>query len=62
LGIFPRKLFYRHVYPVNFAFIDGRMSEELYREVHELDLAQTNARGQSEASGPQPKKSADPVS
>jgi len=25
------------VYPVNFAFIDGRVSEELYREEHELD-------------------------
>ena len=24
------------VYPVNFAFIDGRMSEDLYREEHEL--------------------------
>ena len=26
------------VYPVNFAFIDGRVSEELYREEHELDF------------------------
>ena len=25
------------VYPVNFAFLDGRMSEELYKEEHELD-------------------------
>ena len=25
------------VYPVNFAFVDGRMSEELYKEEHELD-------------------------
>jgi formate dehydrogenase gamma subunit len=26
------------VYPVNFAFVDGRVSEELYREEHELDF------------------------
>jgi cytochrome b subunit of formate dehydrogenase len=25
------------VYPVNFAFIDGRVSDELYKEEHELD-------------------------
>lgn len=25
------------VYPVNFAFLDGRVSEELYKEEHELD-------------------------
>ena len=28
------------VYPVNFAFIDGRMSEELYQEEHELAFEQ----------------------
>lgn len=26
------------VYPVNFAFLDGKVSEELYREEHELDF------------------------
>lgn len=26
------------VYPVNFAFLDGRVSEELYKEEHELDF------------------------
>src|ERR1051326_4252760 len=31
------------VYPVNFAFIDGRMSEELYKEEHELAFEQMNA-------------------
>jgi hypothetical protein len=31
------------VYPVNFAFIDGRVSEELYREEHELAYEQMNA-------------------
>ncbi|HYW73604.1 MAG TPA: cytochrome b/b6 domain-containing protein, partial [Pyrinomonadaceae bacterium] len=40
------------VYPVNFAFIDGRMSEELYREEHELAFEQMNAERQAEASGP----------
>jgi formate dehydrogenase gamma subunit len=28
------------VYPVNFAFVDGRMSEDLYRHEHELDYEQ----------------------
>jgi formate dehydrogenase gamma subunit len=32
------------VYPVNFAFIDGRVSEELYREEHELAYEQMNAQ------------------
>jgi formate dehydrogenase gamma subunit len=30
------------VYPVNFAFFDGRVSEELYREEHELAFEQMN--------------------
>lgn len=29
------------VYPVNFAFVDGRMSEDLYREEHELAYEET---------------------
>ena len=29
------------VYPVNFAFWDGRMSEDLYREEHELAYEET---------------------
>jgi hypothetical protein len=37
------------VYPVNFAFIDGRVSEELYREEHELDYDRLR---QSESSEP----------
>jgi len=41
------------VYPVNFAFIDGRMSEELYREEHELAFEEMNAASQAEASSPQ---------
>jgi len=30
------------VYPVNFALIDGRISEELFREEHELAFEQMN--------------------
>lgn len=45
------------VYPVNFAFLDGRVSEEHYREEHELayeeSLKETQeARETSEAAGP----------
>lgn len=32
------------VYPVNLAFIDGRVSEELYKEEHELDYDAMRAR------------------
>ena len=32
------------VYPVNFAFIDGRVSEELYKEEHEMDYDALRAR------------------
>ncbi|HKP47798.1 MAG TPA: cytochrome b/b6 domain-containing protein [Pyrinomonadaceae bacterium] len=41
------------VYPVNFAFIDGRVSEENYKEEHELDydrLKQTDTAPDSESS------------
>src|SRR5437867_6319729 len=31
------------VYPMNPAFIDGRVSEELYRQEHELDDERTSA-------------------
>jgi formate dehydrogenase gamma subunit len=47
------------VYPVNFAFIDGRMSEELYREEHELAFEQMNAQHQAKASVPQPEEHED---
>jgi formate dehydrogenase gamma subunit len=36
------------VYPVNFAFIDGRVSEELYREEHELDFERTKGAEETE--------------
>lgn len=45
------------VYPINFAFIDGRVSEELYREEHELAFEQMKAQREREeaaADGAQP--------
>jgi len=36
------------VYPVNFAFIDGRVSEELYKEEHELDYEALRNRAKRE--------------
>jgi formate dehydrogenase gamma subunit len=38
------------VYPVNFAFIDGRMSEDLYRDEHELAYEESHKETQ-EAQG-----------
>ena len=40
------------VYPVNFAFVDGRVSEELYREEHELAFEQMQAEAGAAVSGP----------
>ena len=40
------------VYPVNFAVIDGRISEELYQEEHELAFEQMKAETRSEESRP----------
>jgi len=37
------------VYPVNFAFIDGRVSEDLYREEHELDYDRVKEAERREA-------------
>ncbi|HYV24352.1 MAG TPA: cytochrome b/b6 domain-containing protein [Pyrinomonadaceae bacterium] len=42
------------VYPVNFAFIDGRVSEELYREEHELDFERIQEPPRSEETNAQP--------
>ena len=36
------------VYPVNFAFIDGRVSEELYKEEHELAFEEMQQQPQSQ--------------
>lgn len=41
------------VYPVNFAFLDGRMSEDLYREEHELAYEERYKQTQ-ETEGPEP--------
>ena len=37
---FYQVIFDPDVYPVNFAFIDGRVSEELFKEEHELAFEQ----------------------
>jgi formate dehydrogenase gamma subunit len=42
------------VYPVNFAFIDGRVSEALYREEHELDFERMQERPRSETNAQPP--------
>jgi formate dehydrogenase gamma subunit len=42
------------VYPVNFAFIDGRVSEELYREEHQLAFEQMNKPAPAETNSPAP--------
>jgi formate dehydrogenase gamma subunit len=52
------------VYPINFAFLDGRVSEELYREEHELDYdrmkqAKPEPELQSEETGAAPSPDAD---
>jgi len=47
------------VYPVNFAFLDGRVSEELYKEEHELayEKMKTPARVEESDSEETPRKS-----
>jgi formate dehydrogenase gamma subunit len=42
------------VYPVNFALIDGRVSEELFREEHELAFEQMNKQALTETNSPAP--------
>lgn len=42
------------VYPVNFALIDGRVSEELFREEHELAFEQMNKQALTETKSPAP--------
>ena len=48
------------VYPVNFAFIDGRMSEELFKEEHEQ--AYEELQQQAEDSAPEPEPEAQTIS
>jgi formate dehydrogenase gamma subunit len=44
------------VYPVNFAFLDGRMSEELYKEEHELDYDRATEPERITAESPAPEE------
>jgi len=49
---FYQVIFDPDVYPVNFAFLDGRVSEELYREEHELGYDQLKAAERVQESAP----------
>jgi formate dehydrogenase gamma subunit len=51
---FYQVIFDPDVYPVNFAFVDGRVSEELYREEHELDFEDIQKERQSSQDQAQP--------
>jgi hypothetical protein len=51
---FYHMIFDADVYPVNFAFIDGRVSEELYHEEHELDFERIQEQPRSEEAIAQP--------
>jgi len=42
------------VYPVNFAFLDGRVSEEQYREEHELAYEESQKAGEEQAGREEP--------
>jgi len=44
-------IFDPEVYPVNFAFIDGRVSEESYKEERELAYEQSKKQAEAEARG-----------
>ncbi len=46
---FYQVIFDPHVYPVNFAFLDGKVSEELYKEEHELDYERLKEAERAEA-------------
>jgi len=50
---FYQVIFDPDVYPINWAFVDGNVSEELYREEHELDYERIKAeQAQEEAEPP----------
>lgn len=44
---FYQVIFDPDVYPINWALVDGRMTEELYKEEHELDYEESKKTGQS---------------
>jgi prepilin-type processing-associated H-X9-DG protein len=48
---FYQVIFDPDVYPVNFAFLDGRVSEEHYREEHELAYEERNKEASPEEPG-----------
>lgn len=50
---FYQVIFDPDVYPVNFAFIDGRVSEELYKEEHELAYEQLKRQAEQEEVKPE---------
>ena len=52
---FYQVIFDPDVYPLNFALIDGRISEELFREEHELPFEQMNKPRQHWTASPQAK-------
>ncbi len=45
---FYQVIFDPDVYPVNFAFIDGRVSEEAHKEEHELTCEQSQKQAEPE--------------
>ena len=47
---FYQVIFDPDVYPVNFAFIDGRVSEESYKEEHELAYEQMKGEEEQDKS------------
>jgi hypothetical protein len=49
---FYRVIFDPDVYPINFAFLDGRVSEEHYKEEHELAYNELLAQQPDEDSNP----------
>ena len=51
---FYQVIFDPDVYPVNFAFIDGRISEELYKEEHELAFEEMSKQTSADETNPQP--------
>ncbi|MGZ8842529.1 MAG: cytochrome b/b6 domain-containing protein, partial [Pyrinomonadaceae bacterium] len=59
---FYQVIFDPDVYPVNFAFLDGRVSEELYKEEHELAYEQMKEEGQKPDRTEGPDENHDPNS
>jgi formate dehydrogenase gamma subunit len=58
---FYQVIFDPDVYPVNFAFLDGRVSEELYKEEHELAFEAMKEQGQKPDRDGGPGENDDPI-